>query len=125
VADLVDETLRAIDVRIAELAPLVDEHGRLTKASQELRAVTNTRANRTNASGRAARANTRPRRRGGATWKQRFLAEVEKRPGATAAELAKRLKVDTRRLSTLGSQLKTTGEVKKKGRRFYPAGPIK
>jgi hypothetical protein len=120
VADLVDDTLRAIDDRIAELAPLVAEHGRLTKAAQELRTVAKSGAARANSARQSRRANPGSQRRHRRTWKERFLAEVERRPGATTGELAQHLRVDTRRLSTLGSQLRKSGEVRKKGRGFYP-----
>jgi hypothetical protein len=125
VADLVDDTLRALDARIAELAPLVAEHSRLTQAATELRAVANAGARPVDRRRRPSRAKKGRQRRRGRTWKERFLAEVEKRPGATVSELAQHLRVHTRRLSTLGSQLTKSGEVKKKGRGFYPVSAAK
>jgi hypothetical protein len=121
VADLVKETLASLEARIAELAPLVAEHERLTTAAERLRAVATDGATRTGGSRKRPVGGNGRRRRGGATWKQRFLDSVDQQPGITVGEMASKLKVDSRRLSTLGSQLKKSGNVKKKGRGFYPA----
>lgn len=129
-ADLLTKSAREIRGRLAELEPAVIEHRRLTEALRALegvldkgRATAKTRRSsgrRPNAP-RQPGARRRPPGRRRQTRAQRFVALVERQPGITVADAAKRLRTTPASLYQVTSRLQKEGRVRKQGRGFHPA----
>jgi len=119
-SDLLKDIREQLDARLAELRPLVDEHGRLNAAMKALSETTPQAAGATPASSpvttTSARARkpppAKPRKRAprGAN-RQAVLRAASERPGATRAELAAVSGVDPNTLSALLARLVKAGEL--------------
>jgi hypothetical protein len=140
--DVLSKSAQEIRKRLAQLEPMVAEHERLKEALAALERVVGaddspprgkgsrarrTRPSRTTsaASSRAVAGGSRQsakRRPSGrrATRADRFVALVEKQPGITVADAAKRLKTTPNSLYQVTSRLRKEGRIRKDGRGFQP-----
>jgi Fic family protein len=127
VPDLLDRIREEMSTRLAELRPLVDEHGRLAAALQALGAVNSEAAVAASAS---SPVQTRPRVQKTPPAKRRkraprganreaVLRAAQQRPGATSAELAAVSEVEPNTLNALLARLVKAGELQK---RALPTG---
>ncbi len=135
--DLLDRIREEIDLRRAELRPLVAEHARLDAALQALGEVpTHARVPPAAGSPRKAKsaapktppADRRKRAPRGAN-REAVLRAARERPGATSAELAVVSKVEPNTLHGLLARLVKAGELQKRalptGRTGYaPSDPV-
>jgi CRP-like cAMP-binding protein len=132
VPDLVDRILEEINMRLAELRPLVEEHGRLAAAVQALGDVQH---DAPVAAPAGLRVQTKARKTSSAQARKRaprganraaVLRAVQERPGATGAELAAVSGVERNTLNTLVARLVKSGELQKRplptGRTGYALG---
>ena len=134
--DFLQKTLKDIEARRRELAPLVEEYRQLEEAAAALQGVD---GGSTRKVGRpaAAAAPSRParRRRAGSTGTgrrgrprgsgkraQQALDLVAGQPGITIPELAKAMKIQPNYLYRVLPGLEKDGKVKKKDKGWYPAG---
>jgi transposase-like protein len=128
-SNVLDEALDLVKKRLAELD---DERKRLERALSELGGtVTRRRPGRPRGSGRgpgrppkAASTGAAPRkrrRRRGGTRADQAVALVEKKPGISASEIAKAMKIKPNYLYRVLGELEKEGRVKKKGRQYHPA----
>jgi hypothetical protein len=117
VPDLLDRIREEISTRLAELRPLVDEHGRLAAAAQALGdaqseapvpAPASTPVQTKHPKTSAVQARKRAPR--GAN-REAVLRAAQERPGATAAELAAVSKVERNTLNALLARLVKSGEL--------------
>jgi len=119
-ADFLDVKLKEIDDRLAELRPLVEEHGRLEAARAALAGVGGGESGSGRRRGPAA-GRRRRRRRGGATRANQAMELVQARPGITIPELADAMKIKPNYLYRILPSLKAEGAVRKEGKGWYPA----
>ncbi len=128
-SNVLDEALDLVKKRLAELD---DERKRLERALSELGGkVTRRGPGRPPGSGRgpgrppkAASTGAAPRkrrRRRGGTRADQAVALVEKKPGISASEIAKTMKIKPNYLYRVLGELEKEGRVKKKGRQYHPA----
>jgi ribosomal protein S25 len=110
--------------RIAELD---DERKRLERALAELGEKVTGRRPRRKRPGRprgsrskAKKAAAPKRRRRSGTRADQAVALVQKNPGITASEIAKRMKIKPNYLYRVLGDLEKEGRVKKKGRQYQP-----
>jgi hypothetical protein len=133
VTDFLKKTLKDIEARRRELAPLVEEYRQLEEAAAALQGVDG------NSSGtsRAAAAPSRPARRrrsagsagtgrrgrprGSGKRAQQALDLVAGQPGITIPELAKAMKIQPNYLYRVLPGLEQDGKVKKKDKGWFPA----
>jgi DNA invertase Pin-like site-specific DNA recombinase len=117
----------ARDLVMKRLAELDDERKRLERALAELggKAIARTtgrrpgrRPGRPKGSGRKAAGGKRRRRRGG-TRADQAVKLVEGKPGISASEIAKSMKIKPNYLYRVLGDLEKEGRVKKKGRQYY------
>ena len=128
-SNVLDEALDLVKKRLAELD---EERKRLERALAELGGnVTARRPGRPKGSGRrgpgrppkAASATTaapRKRRRRSGTRADQAVALVEKKPGISASEIAKQMKIKPNYLYRVLGELEKEGRVTKKGREYHP-----
>jgi len=138
VTDFLKKTLKDIEARRRELAPLVEEYRQLEEAAAALQGVDgsssgsgsgSTRsttaapsrpARRRRASGSAG-TGRRGRPRGSGKRAQQALDLVAGQPGITIPELAKSMKIQPNYLYRVLPGLEQDGKVKKKDKGWYPA----
>jgi hypothetical protein len=124
--DVLNKVRSDLEKRLHELEASVEEHAHIRAALDALR-DTGTRARRAaTAPARRARASsngvgTRGRPRGSGARALEALRHVEKQPGITIAELAKRMKIKPNYLYRVLPQLQKEGRVKKDGKGYHPA----
>ena len=136
--DFLKKTLKDIEARRRELAPLVEEYRQLEEAAAALQGVDgsssgsgsgSTRsttaapsrpARRRRASGSAG-TGRRGRPRGSGKRAQQALDLVAGQPGITIPELAKSMKIQPNYLYRVLPGLEQDGKVKKKDKGWYPA----
>jgi hypothetical protein len=120
---VLDEARELVTRRLAELD---DERKRLERALAELGGRVTGRGGRPagrrkgkRGGGRKKAGGTRKRRRG--TRADQAVKLVEGKPGISASEIAKSMKIKPNYLYRVLGQLEKEKRVKKKGRRYYPA----
>jgi hypothetical protein len=139
VTDFLKKTLKDIEARRRELAPLVEEYNQLEEAAAALQGVEGGSAGSSGRSGRtrSAAAPSRPARRrraagsagggrrgrprGSGKRAQQALDLVAGQPGITIPELAKAMKIQPNYLYRVLPGLEQDGRVKKKNKGWFPA----
>ena len=140
--DFLKKTLKDIEARRRELAPLVEEYRQLEEAAAALQGVDGSgsasRASSSGAGRSAAAAPSRPARRrrrasgsagtgrrgrprGSGKRAQQALDLVAGQPGITIPELAKAMKIQPNYLYRVLPGLEQDGKVKKKDKGWFPA----
>lgn len=131
--DFLKKTLKDIETRRSELAPLVEEYRQLEEAAAALQGVDGNgggRPSRTAAPPRPVRrrrgagsagTGRRGRPRGSGKRAQQALDLVAGQPGITIPELAKAMKIQPNYLYRVLPGLEQDGKVKKKGKGWFPA----
>lgn len=140
--DFLKKTLKDIEARRRELAPLVDEYRQLEEAAAALQGVDGSssasRASSSGSSRSSAAAPSRPARRrrrasgsagsgrrgrprGSGKRAQQALDLVAGQPGITIPELAKAMKIQPNYLYRVLPGLEQDGKVKKKDKGWFPA----
>jgi DNA invertase Pin-like site-specific DNA recombinase len=119
---VLDEARELVLKRLAELD---DERKRLERALAELggKAIARTtgrRPGRPKGSGRKAAGGKKRRRRSG-TRADQAVKLVEGKPGISASEIAKSMKIKPNYLYRVLGDMEKEGRVKKKGRQYYPS----
>jgi transposase-like protein len=132
-SNVLDEALDLVKKRLAELD---EERKRLERALAELGGTVTRRPGRPPGSGRgpgrprkkAASATTaasaaprKRRRRRGGTRADQAVALVEKKPGISASEIAKELKIKPNYLYRVLGEMEKEGRLSKKGREYHPS----
>jgi len=132
VTDFLKKTLKDIEARRRELAPLVEEYRQLEEAAAALQgvdgnggagrsaAVPSRPARRRRAPGRSTGTGRRGRPRGSGKRAQQALDLVAGQPGITIPELAKAMKIQPNYLYRVLPGLEQDGKVKKKDKGWYP-----
>ncbi|HEX2160992.1 MAG TPA: hypothetical protein VHF88_04135 [Thermoleophilaceae bacterium] len=133
--DFLKKTLKDIEARRRELAPLVEEYRQLEEAAAALQGVDGNGGGgrsrtATSAPSRPARrrrssgstgSGRRGRPRGSGKRAQQALDLVAGQPGITIPELAKAMKIQPNYLYRVLPGLEQDGKVKKKDKGWYPA----
>lgn len=128
--DLVKDTLREMDARVKELAPMVQEYERLIAAIEALRGTSSSPAPKdlmartSGSTGRSQGRRGRPRGRGagGPTRAQQLLSAVQEQPGITVTEAAKKIGMgEPTGLYQVAKQLTENGQLRKDGSGYHPA----
>ena len=126
--DLVKDTLREMDARVKELAPMVQEYERLLAAIEALRGSSSPApkvlmARTSGSTGRSQGRRGRPRgRRTGPTRAQQLLTVVQEQPGITVTEAATKLGMDSPTLLyQVARRLTEDGQLRKEGSGYHPA----
>ena len=108
------------------LADLDEERKRLERALAELGGKVTRRAPGRPRGGsskvRRQRAPKRRRKRRGGTRADQAVELIEKKPGISASDVAKTMKIKPNYLYRVLGDLEKEGRVKKDGRQYYPAG---
>jgi DNA-binding IclR family transcriptional regulator len=110
------------------LADLDEERKRLERALAELggkaarRAPGRPRGSKSRSTTTAATTPRRRRKRRGGTRADQAVSLIEKKPGISAADVAKQMKIKPNYLYRVLGDLEKEGRVKKQGRRYHPAG---
>lgn len=116
-----DALSEAADLVRKHLDSLVEEGARLTRALAELNGgATSVAAKPARRSGRKAARKGRSRR--GGTRAAQAVELITNKPGISAAEIAKKMKIKPNYLYRVLGDLEKTGVVKKDGRKYSPAG---
>lgn len=110
-SDFLDQQRREIKARLDELAPAVQEYGRLREAIAALDGVA--------AAGTSSAATRRRGPRG--TRAQQALEAIEQQPGLTAGQLAEHLGIGVNYLYRVLPGLENDGKLKHVGRGWFPA----
>jgi hypothetical protein len=131
VTDFLKKTLKDIETRRRELAPLVEEYRQLEEAAAALQGVdgngrsstttTPSRPSRRRAASRPSGTGRRGRPRGSGKRAQQALDLVAGQPGITIPELAKAMKIQPNYLYRVLPGLEQDGKVKKKDKGWFPA----
>jgi hypothetical protein len=134
VTDFLKKTLKDIEARRRELAPLVEEYRQLEEAAAALQGVDGRSAAPSRSAAAAPSRPTRRRRasgssgtgrrgrpRGSGKRAQQALDLVAGQPGITIPELAKSMKIQPNYLYRVLPGLEQDGKVKKKDKGWYPA----
>jgi predicted Rossmann fold nucleotide-binding protein DprA/Smf involved in DNA uptake len=134
VTDFLKKTLKDIEARRRELAPLVEEYRQLEEAAAALQGVDgSSRASRPAAAAAPSRparrrrasgstgTGRRGRPRGSGKRAQQALDLVAGQPGISIPELAKAMKIQPNYLYRVLPGLEKDGKVKKKDKGWYPA----
>jgi hypothetical protein len=135
VTDFLKKTLKDIEARRRELAPLVEEYRQLEEAAAALQGVDGNGGSRRAAAPAAAPSRPARRRRpaggtgtgrrgrprGSGKRAQQALDLVAGQPGITIPELAKAMKIQPNYLYRVLPGLEQDGKVKKKDKGWYPA----
>jgi predicted HTH transcriptional regulator len=114
----------ARDLVMRRLAELDDERRRLERALSELGGKATRRPGRPKGStskASASKTTRRRRRRRGGTRADQAVALIKKKPGITASEIAKSMKIKPNYLYRVLSDLEKQKKVKKKGRTYTAA----
>ena len=133
--DFLKKTLKDIEARRRELAPLVEEYRQLEEAAAALQGVegnggtsrpaaaaaTPARPARRRRSSGSTGTGRRGRPRGSGKRAQQALDLVAGQPGITIPELAKAMKIQPNYLYRVLPGLEKDGKVKKKDKGWYPA----
>lgn len=127
--DFLKKTLKDIEARRRELAPLVEEYRQLEEAAAALQGVdgnsraaaTTTRPTRRRAASKPSGTGRRGRPRGSGKRAQQALDLVAGQPGITIPELAKAMKIQPNYLYRVLPGLEQDGKVKKKDKGWFPA----
>jgi hypothetical protein len=124
--DVLNKVRSDLEKRLHELGPMVDEHAHIRAALDALkdtgarpRRAATAPARRSRASSNGAGTRGRPRGSGARTLEA--LRHVEKQPGITIGELAKKMKIKPNYLYRVLPQLQKEGKVKKDGKGYHPA----
>jgi sugar-specific transcriptional regulator TrmB len=128
--NVLDEARELVERRLADLD---DERRRLERALAELggkvkrspgrpRGSATTRAPKAAASPRAAASPKKRRRRRGGTRADQAVDLITQKPGISASDVAKTMKIKPNYLYRVLGDLEKEGRVKKDGRQYYPAG---
>jgi hypothetical protein len=139
VTDFLKKTLKDIEARRRELAPLVEEYRQLEEAAAALQGVDGSTGGGGTSGGSSSRsaAQTRPTRRrrasaaggsgrrgrprGSGKRAQQALDLVASQPGITIPELAKAMKIQPNYLYRVLPGLEQDGKVKKKDKGWFAA----
>ena len=121
--NVLDEARQLVTKRLAELD---EERKRLERALAELGGKAARRApGRPRGSAKASTAGggTRKRRkRRGGTRADQAVGLIESKPGISASDVAKTMKIKPNYLYRVLGDLEKEGRVKKQGRQYFPAG---
>jgi DNA invertase Pin-like site-specific DNA recombinase len=123
--NVLDEARDLVKKRLAELD---DERKRLERALGELGGkIVHARPGRRpgrprGAASAAARAAAPRRRRRKGTRADQAVALIEQKPGISASEIAKTMKIKPNYLYRVLGDLEKEGRLKKEGRKYHPAG---
>lgn len=117
-SDVLDQALSLVNKRLGELD---EERKRLERAFVELGGASAKRGpgRPRKASASAAAAPSKRRRKGG-TRADQTVELVEKKPGISASEIAKALKIKPNYLYRVLGELEKEKRVKKDGRAYFP-----
>jgi hypothetical protein len=134
VTDFLKKTLKDIEARRRELAPLVEEYRQLEEAAAALQGVDGNGGGVSRAPAAPSRPARRRRRaagsvgtgrrgrpRGSGKRAQQALDLVAGQPGITIPELAKAMKIQPNYLYRVLPGLEQDGKVKKKDKGWFPA----
>lgn len=123
--NVLDEARQLVEKRLADLD---EERKRLERALAELGGRVIGRRSPGRPRGRAAKPATstaaprqRRKRRGG-TRADQAVKLIEQKPGISASDVAKTMKIKPNYLYRVLGDLEKEGRVKKDGRQYYPAG---
>lgn len=130
--DFLKKTLKDIETRRRELAPLVEEYRQLEEAAAALQGVDGnggsakpaavpSRPARRRRAGGSTGTGRRGRPRGSGKRAQQALDLVAGQPGITIPELAKAMKIQPNYLYRVLPGLEQDGKVKKKDKGWFPA----
>lgn len=126
--DFLKKTLKDIEARRRELAPLVEEYRQLEEAAAALqgvdgnsRAAAPARPTRRRGAPKPSGTGRRGRPRGSGKRAQQALDLVAGQPGITIPELAKAMKIQPNYLYRVLPGLEQDGKVKKKDKGWFPA----
>ncbi len=129
--DFLKKTLKDIEARRRELAPLVEEYRQLEEAAAALQGVdgnsrtatatATARPTRRRAASKPSGTGRRGRPRGSGKRAQQALDLVAGQPGITIPELAKAMKIQPNYLYRVLPGLEQDGKVKKKDKGWFPA----
>jgi sugar-specific transcriptional regulator TrmB len=125
--NVLDEARELLERRLADLH---DERQRLERALAELggkakRSPGRPRGSATTRAPKAPKASRGPkkrRRRRGGTRADQAVDLITSRPGISASDVAKTMKIKPNYLYRVLGDLEKEGRVKKDGRQYYPAG---
>jgi sugar-specific transcriptional regulator TrmB len=120
--NVLDEARQLLHRRLADLD---EERKRLERALAELGGKVTRRPCRPRGSARKAGAAGAPRRRRkrrGGTRADQAVQLIESKPGISASDVAKTMKIKPNYLYRVLGDLEKEGRVKKDGRQYYPAG---
>jgi len=117
VAEKTDALKRLVEERLAELD---NERKELEDALRKLGGRARRGPGRPRKAAGAPKGRTRRRRKGG-TRSEQAVKAVEAKPGITAGEIAKQLKIQPNYVYRVMADLVKEKSVKKKGRGYYPA----
>ncbi len=125
--DFLDEKKQEIKARLDELAPLIEEHGRLQAAYDALTGVDATPAPRASRRASAAKRSSgsgggtgrRGRPKGSGTRSKEALRLVTERPGITIPQLAEAMDIKQNYLYRVMPDLQKEGLVRKEGRGWH------
>lgn len=125
--NVLDEARQLVQNRLAELD---EERKRLERALAELGGKVTKRAGRPKGSSNAKAAGTssttttapRRRKRRGGTRADQAVNLITSKPGISASDVAKQMKIKPNYLYRVLGDLEKEGRVKKDGRQYYPAG---
>ena len=122
--NVLDEARELVQKRLADLD---EERKRLERALAELGGKASRRApgrprGSKSTSGKAAAAPRRRRKRRGGTRADQAVDLITSKPGISASDVAKQMKIKPNYLYRVLGDLEKEGRVKKQGRQYYPAG---
>jgi sugar-specific transcriptional regulator TrmB len=121
-SNVLDEARQLVERRLADLD---EERKRLERALAELGGKATRRGpGRPRGSARktAAAAPRRRRKRRGGTRADQAVNLIEQKPGISASDVAKTMKIKPNYLYRVLGDLEKEGRVKKDGRQYYPTG---
>ena len=134
-ADTLKQVRKDLEKRLRELEPLVTEHAHLRQALDALKGAGSRvhRPSRNGAkrpvaakaakpTGPAAATTRRGRPQGSGARAQEALELVQKNPGITIAEMAKKMGIKPNYLYRVLPQLETGGHIKKRDNGYHKAG---
>ena len=125
--DVLSELRSSLEKRLHELEPLIAEHAQVRKALEALEGVgqraqraTSKVVRRSSTARATGAAGRRGRPRGSGGRAHEVLAHVQKQPGITIAELAKKMKIKPNYLYRVLPQLERDGKVHKRDKGYHP-----
>jgi sugar-specific transcriptional regulator TrmB len=122
--NVLDEARQLVERRLADLD---EERKRLERALAELGGKARRRGpgrppGSSNKSSAGSTKTRRRRKRRGGTRADQAVKLIEGKPGISASEVAKTMKIKPNYLYRVLGDLEKEGRVKKDGRKYYPAG---